>query len=215
MREFSIIIILIYCFTLNGFSQVNNSPNENKNYSDWQSDAAVINKFYKGGTNAFFKIINRHLIYPESASTICSQAIILIDCIVLRDTIIINFHNRLGLGFEESIIDVLNQTKNNWKRIPRKGIRFKYSIAFVIEVDSSKPNDIISGSTVFTTKILRNVNCLFYRTDNLYDGCVFESNDFLLKKIEEYKVNNNLDSLNMMQEELIRRDPLRKYLDIK
>ncbi|MCF8219816.1 MAG: hypothetical protein K9I29_08795 [Bacteroidales bacterium] len=210
-----LISIFISCYFISGFGQENTYNTENQNYYEWKTDSSIINKHYEKGAINLKYDLAKNINYPSEAIELCSQALVLFECTVLKDTILINFNNEIGLGFESSIINVFNQNREKWKNIPEKGLRFKYSVSFIIKVPNDLPTDINKDSVCFNIIMSRNVNCLIYHTDNLYEGCYFPSNELLIEKFKDYKAGNEIDSLKVIKEEIKRRDPLMKHFDIE
>lgn len=186
------------------------SGQELSNYNDWKIDTSVLNNHYNGGTYSFIKDHFQKLNYPSEAENLCSQAIILFEFKILKDTITFQFNNKSELGYEESIIKTFNQNKQNWRNANNKV--FKLSIGFKFNVGDTPNSGINEDSVMFMITLYRDVNDLIYHTDDLYKACLFQSNDFILTKYGDYKSRNIEDSVNIFRQELIRRDPLMNHI---
>lgn len=192
--------LILFLSILYGFGQ------ELSNYNDWKIDTSVLNNHYHGGTYSFIKDHAQKIDYPYEAEKLCSQAVVLFEFKVLKDTIIFQFNNNSDLGYEESIIKAFNQNRQNWRNANNKV--FKLSIGFKIDIGDRPNSGINEDSVMFMITLFRNVNDLIYHTDDLYKECLFKSNYFLINKYKYFKCRNIEDSLNIFRQELMRRDPL-------
>ena len=199
--------LILFVSVLYGYGQ------ELSNYNEWKIDTSILNNHYNGGTYSFIKDHAQKIDYPSGAQNLCSQAIILFEFKVLKDTIIFQFNNNSELGYEESIIKAFNQNRQNWRNANNKV--FKLSIGFKIDIGDTPNSGINEDSVTFVITLFRNVNDLIYNTDDLYKDCLFKSHDFLLTKYSDYKSRNIEDSVNIFRQELIRRDPLMKKIPTK
>ena len=200
----TITALIIFVLVLCGYSQ------KSSNYNDWKINTSVLNNHYNGGTYSFIKDLAHKIEYPYEAEKLCSQAVVLFEFKVLKDTIIFQFNNNSELGYEESIVKAFNQNKQNWRNANNKV--FKLSIGFKIDIGDTPNSGINEDSVTFIITLFRNVNDLMYYTDDLYKECLFKSNDFLLTKYKDYKSRNIEDSVNIFRQELIRRDPLMNHI---
>ena len=196
--------LILFVFILSGYGQ------ELSNYNEWKIDTSILNNHYNGGTYSFIKDHAQKIDYPSGAQNLCSQAIILFEFKVLKDTIIFQFNNNSELGYEESIIKAFNQNRQNWRNANNKV--FKLSIGFKFDVGDTLNSGINKDSVMFIITLLRDVNDIIYHTDDIYKECLFKSNNFLLNKYADYKGRNIEDSANIFRQELIRRDPLMHHI---
>ena len=201
----TITALILFVYLLYGYGQ------ELSNYNEWKIDTSILNNHYNGGTYSFIKDHAQKIDYPSEAQSLCSQAIILFEFKVLKDTIIFQFNNNSELGYEESIIKIFNQNRQIWRNANNKV--FKLSIGFKFDVGDTPNSGINKDSVMFMITLSRNVNDLIYHTDDLYKECLFKSNDFLLNKYRDYKSRNIEDSVNIFRQELIRRDPLMHHIN--
>tara|TARA_B100000524_G_scaffold287179_1_gene162279 strand:- start:273 stop:896 length:624 start_codon:yes stop_codon:yes gene_type:complete len=201
----TITALILFVYLLYGYGQ------ELSNYNDWKIDTSVLNNHYNGGTYSFIKDHAQKIEYPYEAEKLCSQAVVLFEFKVLKDTIIFQFNNNSELGYEESIIKAFNQNRQNWRNANNKV--FKLSIGFKFDGGDTPNSGINKDSVMFMITLSRNVNDLIYHTDDLYKECLFKSNDFLLNKYRDYKSRNEEDSVNIFRQELIRRDPLMHHIN--
>jgi hypothetical protein len=195
------LLILIAC----------NSNVTHTNYSDYLlDDNREIEENFNGGQMNFMKMVAKNIKQSDNASELYSQALVLLEVQVQKDSTKIFFTNSLGLGYEEEIQLCFSKIQSQWHFQKEEIVNFKMSIAFSINVGDT--NSIPHDSSSINITAYSNPNDLIWSSDDLYRDAFFKDNTSLVKKRDFYLNQGNSDSAQIFEEELIRRDPLRHFI---